>query len=70
MTTSSHKYRKLLKQKNVNQKLRTSLSEYRLGMQLLGVSFADITPDHAAYKEIAANLLFEVAQEREIDPRL
>ncbi|RRJ63398.1 metallophosphoesterase [Paenibacillus oralis] len=65
-----HKYRKLLKQKNVNQKLRTSLSEYRLGMQLLGVPFADISPDHTAYKEIAANLLFEVAQEREIDPRL
>ena len=65
-----HKYRKLLKQKNVNQKLRTSLNEYQLGMQMLAVPFDDITPGHEAYKEIAANLLFEVAQEREIDPRL
>ncbi|MEK5161707.1 metallophosphoesterase [Paenibacillus sp. FSL R5-0527] len=65
-----HKYRKLLKQKNVGQKLRASLSEYRLGMQMLGVPFAEVAPDHTAYKEIAANLLFEVAQEREIDPRL
>jgi predicted kinase len=65
-----HKYRKLLKQKNVNQKLRTSLSEYQLGMRMLAVPFEEIAPEHEAYKEIAANLLFEVAQEREIDPRL
>ncbi len=65
-----HKYRKLLKQKNVNQKLRTSLNEYQLGMQMLAVPFEEIAPEHEAYKEIAANLLFEVAQEREIDPRL
>ncbi|WP_152396594.1 metallophosphoesterase [Paenibacillus guangzhouensis] len=65
-----HKYRKLLKQKNVNPKLRTSLKEYQLGMQMLAVPFDAITPEHEAYKEIAANLLFEVAQEREIDPRL
>ncbi|MFC5452137.1 metallophosphoesterase [Paenibacillus aestuarii] len=65
-----HKYRKLLKQKNVNQKLRTSLNEYQYGMRMLAVPFAEIMPEHDAYKEIAANLLFEVSQEREIDPRL
>ncbi|WP_058302933.1 metallophosphoesterase [Gorillibacterium timonense] len=65
-----HKYRKLLKQKNVGQKLRTSLNEYQWGMRMLGVPFDEIAPEHEAYKEIAANLLFEVAQEREIDPRL
>jgi len=65
-----HKFRKLLKQKNVNQKLRTSLSEYQLGIRMLGVPFGEIDPDHEGYKEIAANLLFEVAKEQEIDPRL
>ncbi|MHA6533688.1 metallophosphoesterase [Paenibacillus sp. BAC0078] len=65
-----HKYRKLLRQKNVNQKLRTSLNEYQLGMQMLAVPFDEIAPEHEAYKEIVANLLFEVAQEQEIDPRL
>ncbi|MNE18430.1 hypothetical protein D3C80_1114660 [compost metagenome] len=65
-----HKYRKLLKQKNINQKLRTSLNEYRLGMRMLAVPFDEIAPDHEVYKEIAANLLFEVAKEQEIDPRL
>ena len=65
-----HKYRKLLKQKNVAQKQRSSLQEYQLGLKLLEVPLADITPEHEAYRNIAANLLFEVAQEREIDPRL
>lgn len=65
-----HKYRKLLRQKNVHQKLRTSLNEYQLGMKLLAVPFDEIAPEHGAYTEIAANLLFEVAKEREIDPRL
>lgn len=65
-----HKYRKLLKQKSISQKLRASLNEYRLGMSLLGVPFADIAAGNAAYQEIAANLLFEVAQEKTIDPRL
>ncbi len=65
-----HKYRKLLKQKNIKQKLRTSLTEYRLGLQMLKIPFDEISPDHLAYQEIAASLLFEVAQEREIDSRL
>jgi predicted MPP superfamily phosphohydrolase len=65
-----HKYRKLLKQKNISQKLRASLNEYQLGMQLLTVPLGDISPEHKVYQEIAANLLFEVAQESGIDPRL
>lgn len=65
-----HKYRKLLKQKSIARKLRTSQNEYRLGLRMLGVKYDEIEPMHAAYQEAAANLLFEVAQEQEIDPRL
>ncbi len=65
-----HKYRKLLKQKSIQQKLRTSLSEYQLGQRMLEIPFSSISPEHEGYKEIAANLLFEVAQEQGIDPRL
>ncbi|MCJ8012190.1 metallophosphoesterase [Paenibacillus sp. KQZ6P-2] len=65
-----HKYRKLMKQKSITRKLRTSLSEYQLGIRMLGVKHDDIAPESEAYQEIAANLLFEVAQEQEIDPRL
>lgn len=65
-----HKYRKLVKQKSITQKLRTSMQEYKLGKELLTIPFAAISPDNEAYKQIAASLLFEVAKEREMDPRL
>ncbi|MCR2804119.1 metallophosphoesterase [Paenibacillus soyae] len=65
-----HKYDKLLKQKNITPKLRTSLSEHRLGQQLLAIKLDDISPENERYKEIAASLLFEVAKEKDIDPRL
>lgn len=65
-----HKYAKLLKQKNIAAKLRTSANEHRLGRAMLEVKLGDIAPDHDGYKQAAANLLFEVAKEREFDPRL
>lgn len=65
-----HKYQKLIKQKSIKQKLRASLNEYRLGMKMLEISYEQIVPGNTAYEQIAANLLFEVAQEKEIDPRL
>ncbi|BFT69201.1 metallophosphoesterase [Paenibacillus sp. P36] len=65
-----HKYKKLMKQKNINQKLRTSINEYRLGERMRLIRFDEITPENDKYKEVVANLLFEVAGEREMDPRL
>lgn len=65
-----HKYRKLMKQKSITRKLRTSLNEYQFGVRMLGIKHDEIAPEHEAYQEVAANLLFEVAQEQEIDPRL
>ncbi|WP_028596531.1 AAA family ATPase [Paenibacillus assamensis] len=65
-----HKYDKLIKQKSITQKLRKSLNEYRFGQQMLAVKFAEISPQHEEYQGIAANLLFETAKEKEIDPRL
>ncbi|MEK5035253.1 metallophosphoesterase [Paenibacillus sp. FSL R7-0302] len=65
-----HKYAKLMKQKNIVPKLRTSLAEYRLGKQMLEIKLEEISADNSAYKQIAANLLFEVTKEKEIDPRL
>ncbi|MCL6604005.1 MAG: metallophosphoesterase [Paenibacillus sp.] len=65
-----HKYGKLMKQKNIFPKLRTSANEHRLGKQMLEVRLNEISPENDTYKQIAANLLFEVAKEKEIDPRL
>lgn len=65
-----HKYAKLMKQKNIAPKLRTSLAEHRLGKQMLEIKLKDISVESEAYKQIAANLLFEVTREKEFDPRL
>ncbi|MFC3799345.1 metallophosphoesterase [Cohnella sp. GCM10012308] len=65
-----HKYGKLIKQKNIAPKLRTSLNEHRLGKQMLAIKLSDIERDNEPFNQIAANLLFEVAKEKEIDPRL
>ncbi|MDU5145168.1 MAG: hypothetical protein E6230_23615 [Paenibacillus dendritiformis] len=37
---------------------------------MLAVKREEITPGNEEYQDVAANLLFEVAGEKEIDPRL
>jgi predicted kinase len=65
-----HKYEKLIKQKNIKRKIKASLAEYRLGMEMLRTRLDEIGPDNLAFKQTVANLLFEESQESEIDPRL
>lgn len=65
-----HKYRKLFNQKNITQKLKTSMQEHRLGERMLGFKFEDISPENTEYQQVVATMLFEVAKEKEIDPRL
>ncbi|WP_037292113.1 AAA family ATPase [Saccharibacillus sacchari] len=65
-----HKYAKLIKQKSIQRKLRTSIAEHKLGQRMLNVPIDEISPDHTEYREAASDLLFEVAGEKEIDPRL
>ncbi|MCM3786455.1 metallophosphoesterase [Neobacillus mesonae] len=65
-----HKYSKLMKQKNIKLKLRTSLEEYKLGSRMLAVKYADISLDNTEFRTACAGLLWEVEQEKEMDPRL
>jgi len=65
-----HKYNKLLKQKNINNKLRASKKEYQLGQRMLEVPFKEIDAKHATYENIVMSMLFEEKQEIQIDPRL
>lgn len=65
-----HKFNKLIKQKSINKKLRTSINEWSLGAKLLTTKWAEISPTNQPFNETAANLLFEVEKERDIDPRL
>jgi hypothetical protein len=65
-----HKYEKLIKQKSIKRKIKASLSEYKLGMEMLKVRLNEIGPENEHFKQTVANLLFEESQESEIDPRL
>lgn len=68
--TFPHKYERLIKQKNVKKKLRASINEYRLGQELLKIPFREISKQNKNFKQIVANILFEVSKEKDIDPRL
>jgi predicted kinase len=65
-----HKYEKLIKQKSIKRKIKASLAEYKLGMEMLKVRLNEIGPENEHFKQTVANLLFEESQESEIDPRL
>jgi hypothetical protein len=65
-----HKYEKLMKQKSIKRKIKASLAEYKLGMEMLKVHLDEIGPENDHFKQTVANLLFEESQESEIDPRL
>jgi hypothetical protein len=65
-----HKYEKLMKQKSIKRKIKASLAEYKLGMEMLKMRLDEIGPENDHFKQTVANLLFEESQESEIDPRL
>lgn len=54
-----HKYKKLLKQKSIGQKLKTSITEYALGQEMLSFPWDSIGIENKEYKQVAANMLFE-----------
>ncbi|MBC1419657.1 metallophosphoesterase [Listeria fleischmannii] len=64
------KYEKLVRNKKIKQKLRTSIAEYEYGEEMLNIPLAEISPYNESYKEAVMNLLFETTKETEIDPRL
>jgi predicted kinase len=66
----SHKKAKLMKQKGIAKKLRTSIAEYNLGQEMLAFNLESIEPANNDYKQVVANMLFETSKEKELDPRL
>lgn len=59
------KFAKLFGQKNINRKVRASITEYNIGEKML-----ETDPETAEFKQIVANFLFENVKEMGIDPRL
>ncbi|WCF11474.1 metallophosphoesterase (plasmid) [Paenibacillus thiaminolyticus] len=65
-----NKYRNLFSQKNIRSKLVTSISEHKLGKELLSFPIRSIEKNNREYQQVLANMLFETSKETGIDPRL
>lgn len=64
------KYGRLLGQKRINRKLRTSVAEWQLGKKLLQIPYKDISEDNPRYMDLMAKMIIETNGEESIDPRL
>lgn len=64
------KYEKLVKNKRVNSKIRTSVVEFELGSKLLDIPDAQLVKENAHYKRLLLKLICETESEKNLDPRL
>jgi predicted kinase len=60
----------LIEHKSINKKLRLSIQEWNLGLEMLKTPYKDITEDNKVYKNLVANMVLEINQEKELDGRL
>ena len=67
---SNTKYMRLIKQKNIKNKISMSIKEYNLGLEMLKVPYADINMTNTSYIETLVKFLYAERLERDIDPRL
>ena len=70
------KYQRLLGNKRIGGKRRTSIREHELGQKLLSIPLKDLAPEDRqsafpnGYVQIAANILEALKDEKSLDPRL
>jgi predicted kinase len=62
--TREERYQRLCRQKNVSGKVRTSITEYKLGMQMLKAGNDDLK------KELVVKMIGQMKFEKTLDPRL
>ncbi len=68
--TQLSKFQKLYKQKSIRGKLRTSIREWNIGMEMLKIRAADISTENAKYVNLMAKMIQEEKSEQFLDPRL
>jgi predicted kinase len=64
------KYGRLLDQKRIRRKLRTSVAEWQLGKKLLQIPYKDISENNPRYMDLMEKMIVETNGEESIDPRL
>lgn len=65
-----HKYNHLIRQKNIGKKLRASIAEWELGMKMLATPLASLDSNNRQFLQLAAAMVLEERNERDLDPRL
>ncbi|MCJ7637530.1 MAG: hypothetical protein MUO21_08585, partial [Nitrososphaeraceae archaeon] len=68
--TTEDKYKKLMKQKNITRKMKASIDEFFLGIQMLNVKYDAINVNNTEYAKLLIKFLGLEESEKEIDPRL
>lgn len=68
--STDEKYKRLMKQKNITRKLKTSVDEYWLGVKMLHVKYDDINVNNTEYAKLLIKFLGLEDIEKEFDPRL
>lgn len=64
------KYQKLIQQKNVTKKIRASINEFNLGIEMLKIKYDSISKKNDQYVKLLVKFLFEEENGKTIDPRL
>jgi predicted kinase len=67
---TSAKYERLLKQKSIWKKVRTSIAEFEIGKGLLEIPRSEINEDNPKYARLIAQMITQEKLEKGIDPRL
>lgn len=66
----SHKYQQLVKKKNIKKKLLLSKQQFKLGVKMLKVPYANLNKDKDIIKKYIETFLKSDTDSRNIDPRL
>jgi predicted kinase len=64
------KFSKMLEDKSIRNKLRTSIKEFEIGKAMLEIPYASISENNVKYLDLCAEMVVEEKREKSFDPRL
>lgn len=64
------KFTRMIENKNIRNKLRTSIKEFNIGKRLLEIPYNEINENNIKYLDLCAQMVIEEKMEKELDPRL
>lgn len=67
---TDYKYKKLVRGKKVFRKIKKSIQEHKLNLELLSIPYKDLIKDNEKYNKILITFLGEEKKDKDLDPRL